>query len=123
MDVIHNDTELKTAYEILSLYDALNHGKKNHKTIIETKKAIRNYNRQESPVKYIYCNYDGYTEIVTLPDDITTAEEAESYFINNLKRRCRPSLYDCTGDSFTIWHKIIKRHNKFIVYHHIGLDV
>ena len=59
-----------------------------------------------------------------LPEDIKTFEEAEEYFKEYERIECRPSQYDCTGQTFTSWWEIFRKPDgRFWVYHAIGMDV
>ena len=68
-------------------------------------------------------DFDGYLEKVEIPEDISSKEIAEAWFEANEYRECTPSMYDCTGQSFTNWYKIVKLHDKLYAYHSVGFDV
>lgn len=34
-----------------------------------------------------------------------------------------PSQYDCTGQPFTLSHKLFKRGGRWMAYHHYAIDV
>lgn len=98
--------------------------------INKIKKEIRDYYKMEDEHKerLIKDNgMDGYIILIELPSEINSVkidsfELADEYFKAYEYRRCRPSMYDCTGQSFTRWYKIIKRNNKFYAYHSIDFD-
>ena len=100
-------------------------------SVKEIKREIRNYYKREGERKErLIKDYgiDGSIVLVELPSEINSIkidsfELAEEYFKAYEYRRCRLSMYDCTGDSYTVWYKIIKRNNKFYAYHYIGFDV
>ena len=62
---------------------------------------------------------DGYIELYELPD----VTDPEAYFDENERLIATPSQYDCTGQAFTMWHKIIKRRGRNMVYHRVAFDV
>lgn len=99
------------------------------KLIIEYKQAIREYQNNimdnyDLETRLIENdNYGNYTKLIKLPHYIKTYDEAELYFADNLKLHCIKSMYDCTGQHFTIWKKIFKRNNNFMVYHRVGIDI
>lgn len=100
-------------------------------SVKEIKREIRNYYKREGERKErLIKDYgiDGRIVLFELPSEINSIkidsfELAEEYFKAYEYRRCRLSMYDCTGDSYTVWYKIIKRNNKFYAYHYIGFDV
>ena len=100
-------------------------------SVKEIKREIRNYYKREGERKErLIKDYgiDGSIVLFELPSEINSVkidsfELAEEYFKAYEYRRCRLSMYDCTGDSYTVWYKIIKRNNKFYAYHYIGFDV
>ena len=66
---------------------------------------------------------DGYTELVTLPAECKTDEDAVGFFRDYLLLEARPSQYDCTGQLFTSWYKVFKRNGRFMAYHRVCADV
>ncbi len=92
-------------------------------TIKEIKREIRTYNHEQDakPAHTIVKDYgmDGYIELYELPD----VSDPEAYFDENERLLYRPSQYDCTGQVFTAWHKIIKRRGRNMVYHRVAIDV
>ena len=58
-----------------------------------------------------------------LPKTITDEETAREWFEYNEYMHIRPSMYDCTGQLFTSWYKIIERNGRFYAYHCVSLDV
>lgn len=135
--MIQNTKDLRCKYESLLLANEL---KKEVSSldldrynvfINKIKKEIRDYYKMEDEHKerLIKDNgMDGYIVLIELPSEINSVkidsfELADEYFKAYEYRRCRPSMYDCTGQSFTNWYKIIKRNNKFYAYHSIGFDM
>lgn len=73
---------------------------------------------------------DGYIEIVSIPevfdeieDSKTDGPGAESFFRDFIEIQAVPSAYDCTGQSFTEWHKLVKRNGQYWAYHKVAIDV
>ena len=99
-------------------------------SVKEIKREIRNYYKREGERKErLIKDYgiDGSIVLVELPSEINSIkidsfELAEEYFKAYEYRKCRPSMYDCTGQVFTSWYKIVKRNNKFYAYHCISFD-
>ena len=137
--MIQNSEDLRIKYELLL---SLNRIKNENESDIldmdsyndfvnEIKKEIRDYYKREKDKKeWLIKDYgiDGCILLIELPSEINSVkidsfELAEEYFKAYEYRKCRPSMYDCTGQSFTSWYKIIKRNNKFYAYHCIGFDV
>lgn len=90
------------------------------------KQDIRKYNKRPMSEETIVKDYgiDGFVIRKPLPDFLTTMEDAEEWFEENEYMRCRPSMYDCTGDMFTSWYKIYKaKDGRFWCYHSIGVDI
>ena len=138
--MIQNSEDLRIKYELLLL---LNRFKNENESdildmdsyndyVYKIKKEIRDYYKEREKDRKEWLikddGIDGGIVLIELPSEINSVkidsfELAEEYFKAYEYRRCRPSIYDCTGQSFTIWYKIIKRNNKFYAYHSIGFDV
>lgn len=52
----------------------------------------------------------------------TSLDEAIRIFEDNYEMRCANSPYDCTGQMFTVWYKLVKRQGMWYAYHCIGRD-
>ena len=50
-------------------------------------------------------------------------KDAAVYFEENEVMTCRPSIYDCTGQAFTSWYKIVERSGSLWAYHSVCFDV
>lgn len=66
---------------------------------------------------------DGFMALLTLPEVLDTEEEAQEFFDRFIRIDYRPSMYDCTGQAFTSWYKLFRRHGRFYVYHSVNYDV
>ena len=134
--MIRNSEDLRMKYESLLLANKLKNEVSSidvdryNDFINEIKKEIRDYHKREDGRKeWLIKDYgiDGGIVLIELPSEINSVkidsfELAEEYFKAYEYRRCRPSIYDCTGQVFTSWYKIIKRNNKFYAYHCISFD-
>lgn len=132
---IRNDHDLRVAYRMVymmadTIANATGMDKgtvesllKANETIKEIKRNIRAYQRDKAAEReqVIVKDYgmDGFITLYQLPD----VSDPEAYFEENERITCRPSAYDCTGQAFTSWHKIIKRRGHNMVYHRIAFDV
>lgn len=94
----------------------------NPEAVKELKRDIRKYTHKPiSDVVYVGGDWDNYTILFPIPAD--NLEEAHEWFMRNEYRECMPSMYDCTGQTFTAWYKIFKRNGKYMAYHHVRMDV
>ena len=122
--MINNSRDLRIAYETLELikdfFDKANDKAKAEKHMQDVKQAIRAYNRRKSDRRIISGDYDGYIELIEVPQGIT---DVDAWFENNERLTAMPSMYDCTGQLFTVWYKVVKRHGRYMVYHSVGADV
>lgn len=129
--IINNRSELKAVYEtLLFLNECAQRQVKNrralNKRIKETKLRIRDYHNRlkENTFHIIHDDgIDGYISLEQAPNFLKTKEEVEEWFEETNVLVARPSLYDCTGQPFTSWYKVVERREKFFVYHCVGFDV
>lgn len=95
--------------------------------IIKEKREIRKIYKKEheKPERHIVHDngIDGYIELLQLPEEITTMETADEWFQYNEYMECVPSAFDCTGQKFTNWYKLVNRNGRWWVYHSISVDV
>ena len=107
---IYNKEKMKKPKDLLDAY----------------KRGIRDYFKRkdmELERRTIYADYDGYIELLQLPEEVKTLEIAKTWFDVNERRVCRPSMYDCTGQRFTGGTKFVKRNGRWWVYHTVYLDI
>lgn len=107
---VYNKEEMKKPKDLLDAY----------------KRGIRDYFKRkdtELERRIIYADYDGYIELLQLPEEVKTLEIAKTWFDTNELRVCRPSMYDCTGQRFTGGTTFVERNGRWWVYHTIYLDV
>ena len=123
---IYNRRDFRIAYEQILF---LNRFKKEYgdnwkirKRLKELKQDIRKYNNrvEEIPRRLVKDNgMDGYTELIEMPE----TEDPEEWFNENIRLICPQSMYDCTGQAFTITYKIFRRREKLMCYHNVGFDL
>ena len=137
--MIRNSEDLRMKYESLLWLNKIKN--ENESSIIDMdsyndsvykiKKEIRDYYKEREKDRKEWLikddGMDDYIVLFELPSEINSVkidsfELAEEYFKAYEYRRCKPSMYDCTGQIFTSWYKIIKRNNKFYAYHCISFD-
>jgi len=96
--------------------------------IDQMKVSVRAYYRQhkadfENDRRVIHdYGIDGAIVLIPLPKNLTTEGMAREYFEENEYMDRPNSPYDCTGEIFTEWYKIIERNGRFYAYHSIGRD-
>ena len=94
--------------------------------IIEMKRAARKYMRKqrELPETRLVRNdgIDGCIILQPLPERITDRKTAKEYFEDNEYIHYHDRGYDCTGQCFTSWYKIINRNGRYYAYHSISRD-
>lgn len=95
-------------------------GAKAQAFINNLKAAIREYNRRKTDRRVITGDYDGVLYLVDVPQGVA---DIDAWFDDHERRFCLPSQYDCTGQAFTQWYKVVKRAGGYKVYHKIGYDV
>ena len=88
--------------------------------IKKLKQAIRGYNHRKTDRRYMKGDIDGFIELIDVPQGVT---DIDAWFDENESLVCMPSQYDCTGQAFTQWYKIVKRAGGYKIYHSIGFDV
>ena len=137
--MIQNSEGLRIKYELLLLLNRIKNENESdildmdsyNDSVYKIKKEIRDYYKEREKDRKEWLikdnGIDGGIVLVELPSEINSVkidsfELAEEYFKAYEYRKCRPSMYDCTGQVFTSWYKIIKRNNKFYAYHCISFD-
>ena len=122
---------LRTAYENLSLWKYLRSMTPPDKLelvdekILRYKRRIREYHKHsdnEPEHRFLSHDYDYGVEIVILPGDLTR-EQVDKYYDLNMHRECMPSMYDCTGQIFTVWHRVVRTGAGWKIYHGLAMDV
>ena len=94
--------------------------------LLKEKERVRKYNREKAasdPVWVINDKGDTCTALIYLPEYINSVEDAEYYFRNKYYMEYIPRAWDCTGQIFTSWYKIVRRSSgRYVVYHRICCD-
>ena len=93
----------------------------------EPKRAVRDYYRKhrysfDDDPRIIRDGSDECIVLTPLPKDINNAETADEWFKAFEYIPIRYSAYDCTGQIFTGWYKIIYRNGRFYAYHSLKCD-
>ncbi len=127
---IKNKREYKAQYYLMNFF-----AKSSDDFVIASKKRMREYTHSDN-TKFVFdgkyeitsycvkdCGIDGFVELVYLPKECKTYEDANEFFDKYLYQERPNSMYDCTGISFTSWYHIFKRNGRYCVYHKISVDV
>lgn len=129
MHKITNNRELRIAYEMLQFWNEMAPQAKDPELLAEhikeMKLEIRKYHRRPVSETIVVKDdgMDGAILLEPLPETIKSKEAAREYFEENRWMNCRPSMYDCTGQMFSTWYRIIRRAGRFWAYHSIAFDV
>ena len=122
---------LRTAYENMRLWEFLRSIVPPEKRcavdakILRYKRCIREYHKHsetEPEHHFISHDYDYGVELVILPGDMTR-EQVDRYFDINMHREYMNSMYDCTGQIFTVWHRVVRTGAGWKIYHGLAMDV
>lgn len=126
---IQNTRDLRCAYELLMIYGELEPKdavaeERLHDHVCNLKREIRAFaHRPADETRIVSDNgMDGHLILFPLPEFLESKEEAEELFMRDYYLECRPSMYDCTGQAFTSWHKIVERRGRFWAYHSVCYD-
>lgn len=135
---ITNNRDFRIGYEILHwieerMSDPDGYTKRREDHLVELKREIRRWanrdTREDVGLGFLVERrivkdegMEGFVELLSIPEVFDTKEDAEEFFNNFIQRECRPSMYDCTGQAFTCWHRIFRRHGQFWCYHRVGFD-
>lgn len=103
--------------------------------VIASKKRLREYTHFDK-TRFVYDKkyeinarlvkddgIDGFVELVQLPKECETYDDAKEFFENNLYLESPYSAYDCTGCMFTSWYYIFKRNERYFAYHRVSRDI
>lgn len=141
---VKNARDYRAAYDLLAWIEenrakalaeqAWDRADELHKREVELKRNMRAWASKDSLVDVgmgfmcervlVKNSFDYCIERVSVPDVFTTARDVEEFFLAFLDRgSCPPSMYDCTGRIFTVWHKAFKRNGRWWIYHETAIDV
>lgn len=95
--------------------------------IADVKREIREFTRRAASRSHIVeeRGCDGYIELVQLPEELDTANkvDAAEWFRANRYLEYFPTPYDCSGQKFTNWFKLVRRQDHWFAYHSVSIDV
>lgn len=123
------NSNVRRAYEMLNIlvHESVPRGGKLESYIADLKRAIRAYNKRQSPDSFIVKEYgiDGYIELYIFPAELDTVtyDEAAEWFDSNRRLHGGDGPYDCTGEKFTQWRHIFRRNGRWYAYHSVGIDI
>ena len=135
--VTSNET-FREGYALLAILNNPDFGKDADKKLleeytIEIKQELRKWAHRESVVdvglgfmverRVFGGDFDGYTELVSIPEVFDTEESADEFFKDFIWMDSPHSMYDCTGKAFTSWYHLFKRNGRFYAYHRVAMDV
>lgn len=127
--IVRNKNDARCAFNYIKLVnDYKNQGSSKSLNAelytVETKKSLRKFLKKESNERIVKDEgIDGYISLITLPEWIDNKDAAELYFENEKRLVCYPSQFDCTGQAFTCWYKLLKRRGRWMAYHCVRFDV
>jgi len=96
--------------------------------IAEMKRTVRKWYKDnkfsfdDSP-RLVQSDWDSAITLIPLPTRIHDRETAKEWFEYNEYMDRPNSPYDCTGEMFTAWYKLIERNGRWYAYHSFHLDV
>lgn len=124
---IRGREDLRLAYELLRAFQHSERRAALAYEEAELKRRIHAFCRQQPTRPRIISDdgIDGYIELVEMPAafDEWSKEDVAEWFEDNRTLECRPSAYDCTGQAFTSWFKVVRRRGRWFVYHCVCFDV
>ena len=130
METIRDKRDLRLAYSnvhfVESLMDKLIDTEDARKYLRSEKRKIREINRLEALTpkeKCISYDFDEATILKEMPAWVKDRETAEAFFKEDEELHSYPSPYDCTRQQFTVSYKLVKRGDRWYVFHTIGRDV
>lgn len=135
---VTGNESFREGYALLAILTNPDFGKDADKKLleeytIEIKRELRKWAHRETAVdvgmgfmverRVFGGDFDGYTELVTIPEVFDTEESADEFFKDFIWMDSPHSMYDCTGKAFTSWYHLFKRNGRFYAYHRVAMDV
>ena len=135
---VTGNESFREGYALLAILNNPDFGKDADKKLleeytIEIKRELRKWAHRETAVdvgmgfmverRVFGGDFDGYTELVTIPEVFDTEESADEFFKDFIWMDSPHSMYDCTGKAFTSWYHLFKRNGRFYAYHRVAMDV
>lgn len=120
VNIPHNYKELEMSYQLLRLAEDAG----NKDAVLFLKREIRKFTHKPVNESVMLKDYgiDGGLVLVQLPEGIQSEAEALDYFLEVEAVHPSPCAFDCTGQLFTAWYKIIERQGRYWAYHRVCLD-
>ncbi len=127
---ISDKQDLRLYYSLLRMYEA-SARKRGPKpgpvavVVVELKQMIREYTHRAPADRRCIDDdpYGYYTMLIEAPEHVVTRSDAEEWFHECEEMQYIPSQYDCTGQHFTVWYKLVKRRGRWYCYHRVGVDI
>lgn len=118
--MISDMNDLRMAYSHINLFAKYMDNPSVRDYCNNIKREIRAYNAMldDSHDVIIHEDADSVVELCEVPD----GWDPEEYFNRCLRRTYIPRDYDCTGQLFTVKHKIFVRRGKTMIYHIMDVD-
>lgn len=124
--MIKNMNELAKAWDLLHFYTStmaeLGNKPAAEARVLELKKDIRRFNRAIARQEIAWEDEYGYVEKVKAPKECIDWEDVVDWFEWHEKIDYSDRGYDCTGQMFTLWYKVVKLHGEWWIYHRIVCD-
>ena len=124
--MITNNRDLAKAWDWLHFYtttEGLPSSPSIKARVLDLKHDIRRFNRAIARQRVIAWEDDyGYVEKVEAPKECIDLEDVEDWFERYERIEYIDRGYDCTGQMFTSWYKVVKLHGEWWVYHRISCD-
>ena len=121
---VNNTSDLRIAYSILNLIEALPASKKPAKFFVDClKRNVRDFTHSVPSYLASYSGFDYVLCLEKVPKGIHSIEEAELWFEDERKLTYYPTPYDCSGQIYTVQHKIFERNGELLCYHLTHMDV
>ena len=116
-----NEIKLKSLLDIKPMVKAVAEGNLDEleQLIADVKRLVRADRKETEKVTLVKADEDSATYKIMFD----SKEDAESYFYNYCYKDYIPAHYDCTGQIFTLWHKVFAQGDGFVLYWEDGIDV
>lgn len=125
MITVRSNNDLRDAYFLIHALQGIQQTADVKAIIRQQKWAIRHFNRRApQPTRTIKADLDSLVLLEKLPiSPDSTMEEAIALFEGSYFVPTPRSQYDCTGQCFTTYYKVFRRHNAWYAYHFMSRDV
>lgn len=131
---VHNKREYKALYNTMKSINEFDSYIDKEDVIIACKKRLREFTHFDrnhfvfgvfNVDRYIVKDngIDGFVELLYLPKECKTIEDAKDFFDEYMYLDRPHSIYDCTGTAFTSWYHIFNRNGRYCAYHCVSVDI